>query len=283
MSFQWNKITGKEKLDGRPAIMAVLNLTPDSFYRQSRNQGLDMALKATEQFIEEGADIIDLGAESSRPGAVPISVEEEAGRLNSVVQEIKKQFPILISVDTYKPEVARIALDSGADVINDITGLSQYPEMAELIAKYDAGLILMHMKGTPLSMQENPEYDDLFLDIKGFLSNAIQTAQQAGVSKNAIAVDPGIGFGKTVDDNLALVAGLKKFKALGKAVVLGASRKSFIGKVLNLPVEQRLEGSLVAAVFGMMQGADVIRVHDVAPTLRALQMGRALLDQGGQE
>ncbi len=263
--------------------MAVLNLTPDSFYRQSRNQGVDMALKATEQFIEEGAEIIDLGAESSRPGAVPISVEEEAGRLNSVVQEIKKQFSILISVDTYKPEVARIALDSGADVINDITGLSQFPQMAELIARYDAGLILMHMKGTPLNMQEHPVYDDLFLDIKDFLSKAIEKAEQAGVSKEAIAVDPGIGFGKTVKDNLALVAGLKKFKDLGKAVVLGASRKSFIGKVLDLPVEQRLEGSLVAAVFGMLQGADVIRVHDVAPTLRALEMGRALLEQGGQE
>ena len=238
-----------------------------------------MALKATEQFVEEGADIIDLGAESTRPGAVSISVEEEAGRLISVIQEIKKRFSIPISVDTYKPEVARQALDCGADVINDITGLSQYPEMAEQVAQYNAGLILMHMRGTPLKMQDNPVYENLFSEIKSFLAGAIETAEQAGVSADAIAIDPGIGFGKTVEYNLSLIAGLKKFKELGKAVVLGASRKSFIGKVLELPVEQRLEGSLVAAVFGMLQGADIIRVHDVAPTRRALAMGRALLNQ----
>lgn len=259
--------------------MAVLNLTPDSFYRQSRNQGVDMALKATEQFVDEGADIIDIGAESSRPGAVPISVEEEAARLNSVVKEIKKQFSIPVSVDTYKPEVAERVLDNGADIINDITGLARFPKMAGVVAKYNAGLILMHMKGTPQNMQDNPVYEDLFLEIQEFLSNAIQTAEQAGVEHQAIAVDPGIGFGKTLEQNLGLIANLKKFQELGKAVVLGASRKSFIGKVLDLPVEQRLEGSLVAAVFGMLQGADVIRVHDVAPTLRALKMGQAFLEQ----
>lgn len=259
--------------------MAVLNLTPDSFYRQSRNQGLDMALKATERFVEEGADIIDIGAESSRPGAIPISVEEEAGRLNSVVKEIKKQFTVQVSVDTYKPEVAEMVLDNGADIINDITGLSRYPEMANIIAKHNAGLILMHMKGTPLKMQDSPVYEDLFSEIKNFLSNGIQTAEQAGVGEDAIAVDPGIGFGKNLEHNLRLVANLKKFKELGKAVILGASRKSFIGKVLGLPVEQRLEGSLVAAIFGMLQGADVIRVHDVAPTWRALEMGQAFLEK----
>ncbi len=269
----------KIKAGDRPAIMAVLNLTPDSFYRQSRNPGVDMALKATEQFVDEGADIIDIGAESSRPGAVPISVEEEAVRLNSVVKEIKKQFSIPVSVDTYKPEVAERVLDNGADIINDITGLARFPKMAGVVAKYNAGLILMHMKGTPQNMQDNPVYQDLFLEIKNFLSNAIQTAQQAGVEHQAIAVDPGIGFGKTLEQNLSLIAHLKKFKELGKAVVLGASRKSFIGKVLDLPVEQRLEGSLVAAVFGMLQGADVIRVHDVAPTLRALKMGQAFLEK----
>ncbi|QPJ63446.1 MAG: dihydropteroate synthase [Candidatus Nitronauta litoralis] len=269
----------KIKPGDRPAIMAVLNLTPDSFYRQSRNQGLDMALKATERFVEEGADIIDIGAESSRPGAIPISVEEEAGRLNSVVKEIKKQFTVQVSVDTYKPEVAEMVLDNGADIINDITGLSRYPEMANIIAKHNAGLILMHMKGTPLKMQDSPVYEDLFSEIKNFLSNGIQTAEQAGVGEDAIAVDPGIGFGKNLEHNLRLVANLKKFKELGKAVILGASRKSFIGKVLGLPVEQRLEGSLVAAIFGMLQGADVIRVHDVAPTWRALEMGQAFLEK----
>ncbi len=235
-----------------------------------------MALQATERFIEEGADLIDVGAESSRPGAVPITVEEESERLVSVIDEIKKRFSTPVSVDTYKPEVAQRVLDCGADIINDITGLSCHPEMAGLVAKYDAGMILMHMQGTPGTMQDNPQYTDLFAEIKGFLMGSIETAEQAGVTPDAIAIDPGIGFGKTLEHNLKLIAGLEQFQKLGKAVVLGASRKSFIGKVLDLPVEDRLEGSLVAAVFGMLQGADIIRVHDVAPTKRALDMSKAI-------
>lgn len=240
-----------------------------------------MAMKATEQFIEEGADLIDVGAESTRPGAVPISVEEESERLVSVIHEIKKRFSTPVSVDTYKPEVARRVLDCGAEIINDITGLSCHPEMAELVAKHGAGMILMHMQGTPRTMQDDPQYADLFAEIKGFLMGSIETAEQAGVAPAAIAIDPGIGFGKTPEHNLKLIAGLKQFQKLGKAVVLGASRKSFIGKVLDLPVEERLEGSLVAAVFGMLQGADVIRVHDVAATKRALDMSRAIREHQG--
>lgn len=265
----------------RPRIMAVLNLTPDSFYGNSRAEGLNIALERVETFIEEGADILDIGAESSRPGAVSIDAEEEINRLVPVVEQVMRRFSIPVSVDTCKPEVARRVLDAGAAIINDITGLRD-PEMAGVVAGYNAGLIVMHMQGTPGNMQDNVEYEDLLGEINGFLKQAVEKGKQAGISGERIAVDPGIGFGKLPEHNLKLIANLSRFREPGQAVVLGASRKSFIGKVLDLSVNERLEGSLACALIGMMQGADVIRVHDVAPTLRALEMGRAILNSGSE-
>jgi len=259
----------------RPRLMAVLNLTPDSFYPGSRFAGVESALKAAERFVEEGADVLDIGAESTRPGSSPISEEEELGRLLPVVREVCKRFRLPVSVDTCKPAVAAAALDAGAAIINDITGLRR-PELAGVVARHRAGLILMHMRGTPKTMQDDTHYDDLFGEISKFLGRSVRLAEDSGVAPEAIAVDPGIGFGKTAEQNLALIANLSRFQKLGKAVVLGASRKSFIGKILDLPVEQRLEGSLAAALIGMLQGADVLRVHDVAATLRAVETARAI-------
>lgn len=269
----------KIKPGERPRIMAVLNLTPDSFYGGSRVEGLDDALRRVEEFIEEGADFLDVGAESSRPGALPVDAREEIDRLVPVVEAVSSRFTIPISVDTCKAAVAERVLDAGAALINDISGLRD-SGMAETVARFDAGLIVMHMQGTPTDMQDNPQYDDLFGDILRFLGEAVEKARTAGIRPEKIAVDPGIGFGKLPEHNLALIAGLARFRELGQAVLLGASRKSFIGKVLDLPVDARLEGSLACALMGMLNGADIIRVHDVAPTLRALEMGRAIMNSG---
>ena len=269
----------KIKPGERPRIMAVLNLTPDSFYGGSRVEGLDDALRRVEEFIEEGADFLDVGAESSRPGALPVDAREETDRLVPVVEAVSSRFTIPISVDTCKAVVAERVLDAGAALINDISGLRD-SGMAETVARFDAGLIVMHMQGTPTDMQDNPQYDDLFGEILRFLGEAVEKARTAGIRPEKIAVDPGIGFGKLPEHNLALIAGLARFRELGQAVLLGASRKSFIGKVLDLPVDARLEGSLACALMGMLNGADIIRVHDVAPTLRALEMGRAIMNSG---
>ena len=269
----------KIKPGERPRIMAVLNLTPDSFYGGSRVEGLDDALRRVEEFIEEGADFLDVGAESSRPGALPVDAREETDCLVPVVEAVSSRFTIPISVDTCKAVVAERVLDAGAALINDISGLRD-SGMAETVARFDAGLIVMHMQGTPTDMQDDPQYDDLFGEILRFLGEAVEKARTAGIRPEKIAVDPGIGFGKLPEHNLALIAGLARFRELGQAVLLGASRKSFIGKVLDLPVDARLEGSLACALMGMLNGADIIRVHDVAPTLRALEMGRAIMNSG---
>lgn len=269
----------KIKPGERPRIMAVLNLTPDSFYGGSRVEGLDDALRRVEEFIEEGADFLDVGAESSRPGALPVDAREETDCLVPVVEAVSSRFTIPISVDTCKAAVAECVLDAGAALINDISGLRD-SGMAETVARFDAGLIVMHMQGTPTDMQDDPQYDDLFGEILRFLGEAVEKARTAGIRPEKIAVDPGIGFGKLPEHNLALIAGLARFRELGQAVLLGASRKSFIGKVLDLPVDARLEGSLACALMGMLNGADIIRVHDVAPTLRALEMGRAIMNSG---
>ncbi len=257
--------------------MAVINLTPDSFYAPSRFVETDRTLKAVERVIEEGADWVDIGAESTRPGAEPLGETEERKRLFPVIREVCRRFPVPVSVDTYKPSVAEAALDAGAALINDVTGLARFPAMADVVARYRAGIILMHMRGTPRTMQKNTHYEDLFGDILGFLQKGVGRAEAAGVAPEAVAVDPGIGFGKSLEQNLQLIARLSRFKALGKAVVLGASRKSFIGRLLDLPVEERLEGSLAAAIIAMQEGADVLRVHDVAATRRALDTARALV------
>ena len=256
--------------------MGIINLSPDSFYPDSRVPSVPAALKLAECMIEGGADYLDVGAESSRPGAKPISEEEELAIILPVVKRLCQDFSIPVSVDTYKPGVAQKVLEEGVSIINDITGL-RYPEMAPIVAEYDAGVVVMHMRGSPHSMQEDLHYDDCMGEIREFLGQGIRTAEAAGIASGRIWVDPGIGFGKTVQHNLEILANLDSFASLQKPVLLGTSRKSFIGKILDLPVAERLEGSLATAVIGVLKGAKILRVHDVQETYRAVKIASEIL------
>lgn len=256
--------------------MGIINLSPDSFFPDSRIPTVTAALLSAERMIEEGADYLDIGAESSRPGSKPISEEEELSIILPVIIKMCKSFSVPVSVDTYKPGVAQRVLDAGASIINDITGL-RYPQMAPIIAEYDAGVIIMHMLGLPDSMQENIHYQDCVGEIISFLEEGVRTAESAGIASDRIWVDPGIGFGKTTEHNLDILAHLDKFASLNKSLLLGASRKSFIGKILDLPVAERLEGSLAIAVVGVMKGARILRVHDVLETNRVLKVVSEIL------
>ena len=260
-------------------IIGIINLSPESFYSASRCGTLEQALNVAEKMIEEGADILDIGAESSRPGSAPLSEQEELNRLLPVVIKLAEIVNIPISVDTYKPAVAHEVLNAGASIINDITGLQRFPDMAKTIARFQAGVILMHMQGTPETMQDNPQYMDLLTEISGFLKQSITLAVSAGIDPNKIAIDPGIGFGKTDSHNLLILKNLSRLKELGKPVLLGISRKSLIGNILNIPVGERLEGSLSAAVFGVIQGASIIRTHDVQATRRAVKVAESIMNE----
>jgi dihydropteroate synthase len=271
----------REENDKTVTLMGIVNLSQDSFYKDSRSSSLKEAICLAERHVEEGAGILDIGAESSRPGSRPISEELELERLLPVVSEICKWFDVPISVDTYKPQVAEKVLAAGATIINDITGLRGSAEMAKVISRNKAGVVLMHMQGTPEAMQDRPRYEDVIQDIKNFLKKSIDLAENTGIEK--IAIDPGIGFGKSQTHNLELIRRLQEFKELGKPILLGVSRKSFIGSVLDLPVEDRLEGSLAATVIGVLNGATLFRTHDVQATDRAIKMAQAIMENGASK
>ncbi len=254
----------------RPLIMGILNVTPDSFSEKGKFFDSQKAIDHAVLMVESGADIIDIGGESTRPGSSGISAREELKRVIPIIEEIADKVKIPISIDTVKSEVARRALDSGASIINDISALRIDKKMGNVAAKYGSYLILMHMRGTPKDMQNNTEYDDIIGEISRFLDDAAQKAIKAGVSEDKIIIDPGIGFGKSVDGNFVIMKNLDRFLKLGYRLLVGASRKSFIGKTLDLDVDQRLEGSLAAACYAVLNGADIIRVHDVAETKRAV-------------
>jgi dihydropteroate synthase len=268
----------REENNDAVTLMGIVNLSPDSFYEDSRTTSQEDAIRLAERHVEEGAGILDIGAESSKPGSKPISEELELERLLPVVTAICKRFDVPVSVDTYKPQVAEGVLAAGASVINDITGLMGSAEMAKVIARNKAGVVLMHMQGTPETMQEEPCYKDVIQDIKIFLKKSVDLAENAGIEK--IAIDPGIGFGKSLTHNFEIIRRLQEFEELGKPVLLGVSRKSFIGSVLDLPVEDRLEGSLAATVIGVLNGATMIRTHDVQATGRAIKMAQAIMGKG---
>ncbi len=263
-------------LGQRTLIMGVLNVTPDSFSDGGRFFKLDDAVAHAERMAEDGADIIDVGGESSRPGADPVDEEEEKRRVIPVIKEISRRIDLPISIDTYKPSVAEEAIDSGASIINDITALRD-PEMVDLAARGKVGVVLMHMKGTPKTMQVSPEYDDLISEIYSFLDERIEVALQGGVDRDRIMIDPGIGFGKRYEDNLEILRRLREFKSLGCPILIGTSRKSFIGKTLgDLPVEERLEGTAATVAISIANGADVVRVHDVKQMKRVAAMTDAI-------
>lgn len=272
MAFSFDRLTES----GCVAVMGILNLSPDSFYSGNRSSNPDDVLRFAEQMVEDGAHILDVGAESTRPGTKEISVELELKRLLPVISKLASRFSVQISVDTSKFEVADVVLQEGATLINDVTGLRKGKQMSETVSRHGAGIVIMHMQGTPESMQNNPEYNDVGAEVLSFLRESVKTAESAGIIPESIAVDPGIGFGKTLNHNLALIARLGQLKELKKKILLGVSRKSFIGKILDLEVEDRLEGSLAAGIAGVMNGADILRVHDVAATVRAVRVAQAI-------
>ncbi len=265
-------------------IMGVLNVTPDSFFNGNKYFDLKKAVTHAEEMAMQGAEIIDLGGESTRPGAEALPLEEELKRTIPVIKELRKKIKIAISIDTYKSEVARQALDCGAKMVNDISGLRFDEQMVEIVGKYQAPVIIMHMQGTPRNMQENPEYNDVVKEIYTFFEERINFCLNAGIKKENILLDPGIGFGKTVEHNLEILRRLNEFHSLGYPLVLGTSRKSFIGKILDpsgkgLPPEERLEGSIASYVWAVIKGADILRVHDVKEAKRAVKVVEAIMSR----
>ncbi|UCB52029.1 MAG: dihydropteroate synthase [Candidatus Zixiibacteriota bacterium] len=257
-------------LSSRTHIMGVLNVTPDSFSDGGKFFRFDDAVKQGMRMVEEGADIIDVGGESTRPGSDPLPIEEELSRVIPVVKSLSSKTDLPISIDTYKAEVAKRALDAGAQMINDISALRFDPEMKAVASESKVPVALMHVKGTPKEMQKDPSYDDVIAEITDYLRQSIQMAEDAEIARERIIVDPGIGFGKRVQDNLNILKNLKEFSILGCPILIGCSRKSFIGRILDLPAEERLEGSLAALAVAVLNGANIVRVHDVRESRRVV-------------
>jgi dihydropteroate synthase len=252
--------------------MGVLNVTPDSFSDGGAFVDLNTAVQRGVQIASEGADLLDIGGESTRPGSQGVPLEEELRRVLPVVERLSKAVRIPISIDTSKAEVASLAIESGASLVNDVTALRADPKMATVVARSKAAVILMHMQGTPATMQKRPRYHDVVTDVAEFLLRAATQAQRAGIERSRILVDPGLGFGKTVAHNLELVRALERFVSLGFPVVVGPSRKSFIGKTLHAEVQDRLTGTLACVAYAQRCGVHVVRVHDVQPTVQLIRM-----------
>ncbi len=261
-------------LGHRPVFMGIINCTPDSFYDGGRFFDPEKAVARGRELIREGAALLDIGGESTRPGAESVSAEEELERVLPVIGELSDS-NALLSIDTSKAEVARKAIDSGACIINDVSALAD-PDMAGVAADSGAAVVLMHMLGTPSTMQKDPDYDDLFGEIISYLDERMEKAMKAGVAEDSIIIDPGIGFGKTVAHNLELVRDLWRFRSLGRPLLLGASNKSFIGKVLDVEADDRLEGTAATLVAGVLAGAHILRVHEVGRNRRFTDMARAI-------
>jgi len=265
----------------RVAVMAILNITPDSFFDGGRYDQLELAVQRARQVAEEGADILDVGGESTRPGSQSVSVSEELDRVLPLIRALRKEgahYPLPISIDTSRAEVAAAALEAGAEVVNDVSGGLREPEILEVAARRGAGLVLMHMRGTPETMQEQVHYADLCGEVLETLRQCCAAADAAGVPPEHQAVDPGIGFGKSPAGCLELLAELQRFRELHRAVLVGASRKSFLGRAFGHDDEDRLVGSVFVAGHAAMQGASIVRVHDVHPTRLAVDVAAGIRD-----
>lgn len=271
----WRHRTGELVLD-RTRVMGVLNVTPDSFSDGGLYLDPEAAIRRGLEIVEQGADLLDVGGESTRPRSDPVSADEEWRRVGPVIETLARKVDAPLSIDTMKPEVAEKAVRAGASIVNDVSGMRD-PSMIRAVASTRAGVVAMHMLGNPKTMQEHPQYADVVGEVKAFLANRIGALERAGVPLDAIAIDPGIGFGKSLEHNLALVRGLGDLAALGHPVVVGFSRKSFIGKLGAGEPGERLPGSVAAAALAVSLGAHVIRAHDVAETVRAMRVVDALL------
>ncbi len=258
-----------------PLVMGILNVTPDSFSDGGRYNAPKAAVAHGLRLVEAGADILDVGGESTRPGAQPVSTAEELARVVDVVKALAVQTAVPISVDTRNPAVAHAALQAGAAIINDVTGLRD-PAMLSVVREHGAGVVLMHMQGEPRSMQQEPIYDDVVAEVLSWLKQRVDAVVAAGVAEAAVVIDPGIGFGKTLEHNLALLGGLRRFAEMGPPLMVGLSRKRFIGEITGAPVDDRLAGSLTAMVWCIWRGASILRVHDVSASVAAVRMATAL-------
>jgi dihydropteroate synthase len=278
--FEWDRVCG-----ARAAVMGIVNVTPDSFSDGGRFLVPDAAVAHGIELAEQGADVLDVGGESTRPGAAPVPAAEELRRVVPVVERLAATTTVPLSIDTTKAAVARAALDAGATVVNDVSAGRSDPEILGVAAEAGAGYVVMHMQGEPRTMQADPRYDDVVAQVGDFLADRIEVARAAGVAEGALAADPGIGFGKTVEHNLRLLAGLPALaERVGVPVLVGTSRKTFVAKVLaragaasgDLPVDQREEGTLATVVWAVERGASIVRVHDVLPAVRAVRLLDAL-------
>lgn len=258
-------------------VMGIINVTPDSFFSGSRVDEANL-LKRVEDMVKYGAEIIDIGGESTRPGSDPVPLEEEIQRVIPAIKTIRSHFDIPISVDTYKSEVAKQALENGANIINDISAFRMDENMVQVASYYKCPVILMHMKGTPKTMQQNPQYEDVVNEIVQFFKERIEFAEKHGIQE--IIIDPGIGFGKTLQHNLEILRRIDEFKSLGKPVLIGASRKSMIGMILDLPPEERLNGTLAITAYCAMHNIEIVRVHDVKENVEVVKIIEAI--KGGR-
>ena len=263
-------------LGERTLVMGVLNLTPDSFSGDGLGADVQAALKRAKRMVADGADLLDVGGESTRPGAEEVAEEEELARVVPAIAQISKELLVPISIDTYKAGVARAALEAGATMINDISGLRFDPGMAALAAEAGVPVVVMHIQGTPRDMQANPQYHNLLGEISDCLRQSVELAEAAGVPRDQVVVDPGIGFGKTLEHNLEILRRLRELRSLGQPVLVGTSRKSFIGKLLDLPADQRLEGTGASVAAAIANGADLVRVHDVREMARVVRISDAI-------
>lgn len=276
-TFQTN---GKEyTLGHRTWIAGIINVTPDSFSDGNLYLDKDKAIARGLELVSEGSDIIDIGGESTKPGSETISAEEEIRRVIPVISALRQRIDIPISIDTTKSEVAEAALDAGADIINDISSLRFDPRMGPLAAQKDVPVILMHMKGTPKTMQRNPSYENVVLEVMAFLKERLKAAEACGIKKEKLIIDPGIGFGKRLEDNLTLLSNLRALEELNRPIMVGTSRKSFIGKILNVPPQERLEGTIATAILSIVNGAHILRVHDVALVKKAVLVAEAIMNE----
>ena len=264
-----------------PCVMGIVNVTPDSFSDGGLHADTDSAVAHGLLLADEGAAILDIGGESTRPGSLPVPLDEELARVVPVIERLAAATPALLSIDTTKAAVARAALDAGATIVNDVTALRGDAAMAALVAERGCPVCLMHMLGEPRTMQDDPRYDDVVAEVAAFLEERLTAAVAAGVREEQVLLDPGIGFVKTVQHNLLLLAHLDRLTALGRPLVLGASRKRFIGTLLGAEPRERTSGTVATTVLGLARGAAVVRVHDVRPNVEALRVAQAVLAVDG--
>jgi dihydropteroate synthase len=269
---------GRFQLDlSKPRVMGIVNVTPDSFSDGGKFNTTEKAIAHALQLVEEGAEILDIGGESTRPGATPVPLDEELKRVIPVIEGLRDA-GVPLSIDTYKPQVMQAAITAGADIVNDVCALRE-PQALEIVAASQVGVCLMHMQGRPQTMQADPQYDDVVSEVTGFLKERLDAAERAGINRSRIVLDPGFGFGKRTAHNLTLLNHLNDIQALGLPLLIGLSRKSVLGQVVGSSVDERVHASIAASVVSVMKGANIVRVHDVKPTIDALKIVQAVMNE----